>query len=71
MRSSHDFKEGHVAAIAAVGDCGKPCPAVIVQIDAFPEAHASTAVCQMTSELAVAPDFRIMIDASDANGLRV
>jgi len=60
-----------VAAIAAAGDCGKSRPAVIVQTDAFPETHASMVVCQMTSELAVAPDFRIMIDASDANGLRV
>ena len=59
-----------MAAIAAVGDCGKSRPAVIVQTDAFPEAHASVVICQMTSELSAAPGFRIMIDPSDANGLR-
>ena len=67
----HDFNEGHVAAIAAAGDCGKSRPAVIVQTDAFPETHAPMTVCQMTSELSAALDFRIAVDPSDANGLRV
>ena len=33
-----------------------PRPAVIVQIDAFPESHASVVICQLTSDLADAPD---------------
>ena len=56
--------------VAAAGDYGKPRPAVIVQSDAFPDAHASVIVCQMTSELAEAPDFRVTIKPSPGNGLR-
>ena len=57
--------------VAATGDYGKPRPAVIVQTDAFPESHASVVVCQLTSELADAPDFRVTIDPKPENGLRV
>ncbi len=65
------MRRGDVVTVAAAGDYGKPRPAVIVQTDAFPEAHASVIICQMTSELSDAPDFRITIDPSDANGLRL
>jgi len=44
--------------------------AVIVQTDAFPKDHASVVICQLTSELVEAPDFRITIDPSENNGLR-
>jgi mRNA interferase MazF len=64
------MRRGDVVTVAAAGDYGKPRPAVIVQTDAFPETHASVVVCQMTSELFDAPDFRIAIDPSKANGLR-
>lgn len=57
--------------VAATGDYGKPRPAVLVQTNAFPPTHKSVIVCQMTSELSDALDFRITIDPSDANGLRV
>ncbi|HEX2885234.1 type II toxin-antitoxin system PemK/MazF family toxin, partial [Vineibacter terrae] len=49
----------------------KPRPAVIVQTDAFPETHASVVICQMTSEIVDAADFRVTINPSDTNGLRV
>jgi len=65
------MRRGDVVTVAAAGDYGKPRPAVIVQSDAFPETHASVVVCQMTSELFDAPDFRVTIDPSGANGLRV
>jgi mRNA interferase MazF len=65
------MKRGDVVIVAASGDYGKPRPAVIVQTDAFPETHASVIICQMTSELAEAPDFRIAIEPSEMNGLRV
>jgi mRNA interferase MazF len=55
----------------ATGDYGKPRPAVIVQTDAFPESHASVVVCQLTSELVDAPDFRVTIDPTPENGLRL
>ena len=65
------MKRGDVVTVAASGDYGKPRPAIIVQTDAFPEEHVSVIVCQMTSELVEAPDFRIMIEPSETNGLRV
>jgi mRNA interferase MazF len=64
------MRRGDVVAVAAAGDYGKPRPAVVVQTDAFPETHASVVVCQMTSDIVEAPDFRITIDPSEGNGLR-
>ena len=64
------MRRGDVVTVAATGDYSKPRPAVIVQSDAFPESRASVVVCQMTSDLVDAPDFRITIDPSDKNGLR-
>ena len=64
------MRRGDVVIVAAAGDYGKPRPAVIVQTDAFPEAHASVIVCQMTSDLADAPDFRVTIQPRAGNGLR-
>ncbi len=57
--------------VAASGDYGKPRPAVIVQTDALPAAHESVVICQMTSECSDAPDFRVTIDPTRKNGLRV
>jgi len=62
---------GDVVIVAAPGDYGKPRPAVIVQSDAFPESHASIIVCQMTSELVDAPDFRITIEPGAETGIRI
>jgi len=64
------MRRGDVVIVAATGDHGKPRPAVVVQTDAFPETHASVVICQMTSEIVEAPDFRVTIDPSDGNGLR-
>jgi mRNA interferase MazF len=65
------MKRGDVVTVAAAGDYGKPRPAVIVQTDALPGEHASVVICQMTSECNDAPDFRVTIDPTDENGLRV
>ena len=65
------MRRGDVVTIAATGDYGKPRPAVIVQTDALPAEHASVVVCQMTSECSDAPDFRVTIDPTESNGLRV
>jgi mRNA interferase MazF len=62
---------GDIVIVAAPGDYGKPRPAVIVQTDAFPENHASVVVCQMTSELADASDFRVTIEPSPRTGIRI
>jgi mRNA interferase MazF len=64
------MKRGEVVIVAAAGDYGKPRPAVVVQTDAFPEAHASVIICQMTSEIIDAPDFRITVEPSERSGLR-
>jgi mRNA interferase MazF len=65
------MRRGDVVTVAATGDYGKPRPAVIVQTDALPTEHASVVVCQMTSECSEAPDFRVTIEATAKNGLRV
>ena len=64
------MRRGDVVTVAATGDYGKPRPAVIVQTDALPAEHASVVVCQMTSELSEAPEFRVTIEPTKRNGLR-
>jgi mRNA interferase MazF len=64
------MRRGDVVVVAVTGDYGKPRPAVIVQTDAFPETHASIIICQMTTELADAPAFRVNIEPTERNGLR-
>lgn len=64
------LRRGDVVTVAVSGDFGKPRPAVIVQSDVFPREHASVIVCQMTSTLADAPDFRVTIAPSETNKLQ-
>jgi len=65
------MRRGDLVTVAASGDFGEPRPAVIVQTDAFPESHASVVVCQLTSDLVQAPDFRVTIEPRPENGLRL
>ena len=65
------MKRGDVVTVAASGDYGKSRPAVIVQTDALPAGHASVVICQMTSECSDTPDFRVTVDPTEKNGLRV
>ena len=65
------MRRGDVVTVAAAGDYGKPRPAVIVQTDALPPEHASVVVCQMTSQYSEAPDFRVTVEPTDQNGLRL
>ena len=65
------MQRGDVVVVAAAGDYGKPRPAVIVQTDAFPARHASVVVCQLTSDLVDAPDFRVTIEPKPENGLHL
>src|SRR6266513_1698492 len=64
------MRRGDVVAVAVIGDYGKPRPAVIVQTDAFPDSHPSIVVCQMTSRLIDAADFRVTLEPSADNGLQ-
>ena len=41
-----------------------------MQTDALLAAQASVVVCQMTSDLSNAPDFRVTIEPTERNGLR-
>lgn len=65
------MRRGDVVTVAASGDYGDLRPAVIVHTDAFPAKHTSVVVCQMTSECNDAPDFRVTIEPTEQNGLRV
>jgi len=65
------MQRGDLVTVAAAGDYGKPRPAVIVQTDAFPQSHASVVLCQLTSELVDAPDFRVTVEPKPENGLRL
>ena len=65
------MRRGDVITVAATGDYGKPRPAVVVQTDALPAEHASVVVCQMTLEIGDAPEFRVTVEPSAKNGLRV
>jgi mRNA interferase MazF len=64
------MSRGDVVIVAAPGDYGKPRAAVIVQSDAFPQDHGSVVVCQMTSDLADASDFRVTVEPGSESGLR-
>jgi len=65
------MRRGDIVTVAASGDYGKPRPAVIMQTDALPAEHSSVVVCQMTSECSDAPDFRVTLEPTERNGLRV
>lgn len=64
------LRRGDVVIVSAAGDYGKPRPAVVMQSDAMPSEHASVVLCQMTSRLVDAPDFRVTIEPAPSNGLR-
>ena len=63
------MRRGDIVTIAVQGDFGKPRPAVVIQGDAFNEAHATITVLPVSSALVKAPLFRIDIEPGDANGL--
>lgn len=56
--------------VAASGDYRKLRPAVVIQSDGMPPNHPSVAICQMTTTLEDASDYRITIEPAAANGLR-
>jgi mRNA interferase MazF len=44
---------------------------VVVRADALAAEHASVVICPMTFECNDAPDFRVTVDPTKQNGLRV
>jgi mRNA interferase MazF len=64
-------KRGDVVLVALPGDYGKPRPAIVVQTDSLNPLHESVVICPLTSTLADAPAFRIPIQPTTDNGLRL
>ncbi len=60
---------GDVVAVALPGDFGKPRPALIIQSDLFNATHPTFTLLPLTSEIRSAPQFRITVEPSPANGL--
>ncbi len=53
------------------GDYGKPRPALVVQSDLFNATHASITVAPVTSTIVDTPLFRMTVEPSRRNGLRL
>lgn len=65
------MKRGETWTVAGGGDyTGKPRPVVILQDDRF-DATDSVTVCPITSDPTEAPLFRVPVEPSERNGLRV
>jgi len=65
------MKRGEIWTVAGGAHyAGKPRAAVIVQDDTF-DATASITICAFTTDPTEAPLFRILVEPSEANGLRV
>jgi mRNA interferase MazF len=64
------MKRGDIVTVAAQGDYGKPRPAVIIQSDALNLAD-SVLVALFTSTVVDTPFYRLTIEPSDMNGLRL
>ena len=61
---------GDLVVIAVQGGFGKPRPALIIQSDLFAE-HPSVTVLPVTSELRDTPLFRLTLQPTAENGLRL
>ncbi len=64
------MKRGDIVTVTSSGDYGKPRPAVIVQSD-WLKATDSVLAALCTSTLRDAPLYRLRIEPSDTNGLKV
>lgn len=65
------MKRGDVFLASIPGDYGKPRPVVIVQNEKANDTHASIVVCPVSSHVIDAPLFRLSVDPTPRNGLRV
>ena len=62
-------KRGDFVIVSAPGDYGKPRPALVIQSDWI--SAESTLVALVTSEIVDAPIYRLTIEPSESNGLKV
>ena len=65
------MKRGDLVVVAVQGDYGKPRPALVVQADLFNDTHASITVVPVTSTIVDTPLFRVTVEPSRRNGLRL
>jgi mRNA interferase MazF len=63
------MKRGDIVAVASPENPAELRPAVIIQSDAFPAAHASVLICPMTADVGDAPSFRILLRPSESHRL--
>lgn len=64
------MRRGDLVTVSAPGDYGKPRPAVVVQSD-WLDGTDSVLVCLVTGTLRDAPIFRLTIEPSPENGLKL
>ena len=57
--------------VAIAGDYGKPRPAVVILSNALIEQHPSISFCQFTSTISPSEDFRVTVEPTAENGLRL
>lgn len=65
------MRRGDLVVVAMPGDYGKPRPALVVQSDLFNNTHASITVAPVTSTIVDTPLFRVTVEPSRRNGLRL
>ncbi len=65
------MKRGDLVVVAMQGDYGKRRPALVVQSDLFNDTHASITVAPATSTIVDTPLFRVTVEPSRRNGLRL
>jgi mRNA interferase MazF len=65
------MRRGEVVLVVPKGDYGKARPAVIVQSDFFNDSHASIVICPFTTTLHDAPLFRLLVQPTSGNGLKL
>lgn len=63
-------KRGDVVTVSAQGDYGKPRPAIVIQSN-FLNAADSVLVVLLTSTVADAPLYRLTVEPTAENGLKV
>lgn len=64
------MKRGDLVTVSLPGNYGKPRPALVIQSNLF-DRHPSVTLLPITSELRDTPLFRITVEPSLKNGLRM
>jgi mRNA interferase MazF len=63
-------KRGDIITVATPGDYGKPRPAIVIQSD-WLKATDSVLVALLTSSIVDAPLYRLQLEPTETNGLKV